>query len=54
MSFPITRNEYSFMDSTSFFYADSEYVFCFMIRTYFCGENYEICVKFQEFLWQIA
>ncbi len=29
------------------FCADSEYIFCFMIQTYFCGENHEICVKYQ-------
>jgi hypothetical protein len=29
------------------FSTDSEYIFCFMIRAHFCGENHEICVKYQ-------
>ncbi len=29
------------------FSADSEYIFCFIIQAHFCGENHEICVKYQ-------
>jgi hypothetical protein len=36
-----------FYEFDVFFCADSEYIFCFMIQAYFCGQNHEIGVKCQ-------